>query len=175
MAGYRNIRRIISSELYRRGKRKRGSFEQRKWSVLSNELSERRKRERKKERQQRGKKKGEEFADAFYPCPHEARKLFEIFIGLVEVRRYVLAKFYAALRSAGPAIARTTSRKTNERTARSFRRAKRGVNVNERSTRFSRLPANNSSARANLPRASVFSRGTRQTTVACRKYSGWKL
>ena len=57
VAGYRNIRRIISSELYRRGKRKRGSFEQRKWSVLSNELSERRKRERKKERQQRGKKR----------------------------------------------------------------------------------------------------------------------
>lgn len=91
---------------------------------------------------------------------HNTRKRFEIFIGLVEVRRRVSAKFYAVLRSAGPTIARTTSRKTNGRTARSFRCAKRGVNVNERSTRFSRLPTNNSSTldKKSVPHLRAFSR-----------------
>lgn len=76
------------------GKRNSGAISKRTgWK--EGEKKECKKKEKKREKE--GKRK--EFADAFYPCPR--RKRFEIFIGLVEVRRRVLAKFYAVvLRSA---------------------------------------------------------------------------
>lgn len=84
------------------GKRKSRSFEQRRTRArfLSGPVGRKRGRRnvrRKERRKERKKRERKEFADAFYPCPG---KRFEIFIGLVEVRRRVLAKFYAVLRSA---------------------------------------------------------------------------